>query len=68
MGVYQGELYVGTWPKGKIAVWRDGKWVDKGQPGDATEVIGLTVYNGSFYAGTIPRAELFRMCPQVHRP
>ena len=28
--------------------------------GDATEVIGLTVYNGSLYAGTIPRAELFR--------
>jgi hypothetical protein len=28
--------------------------------GDATEVVGLTVYNGGLYAGTIPRAELFR--------
>lgn len=61
LGVYQGELYAGTWPKGKITVWRGGKWVDMGQPGDCTEVIGLTVYNGCFYAGTIPRAEVFRL-------
>ena len=46
--------------KGKVAVRRDDKWVDLGQLGDATEVIGLTTYNGSLYAGTIPRAELFR--------
>lgn len=61
LGVYQGELHAGTWPKGRIAVWRDGKWIDRGRPGDSTEVIGLTVYNGSFYAGTIPRAEVFRL-------
>ena len=42
-------------------MWRDGKWIDRGRPGDSTEVIGLTVYNGSFYAGTIPRAEVFRL-------
>ena len=60
LGVYQGELYIGSWPKGKVAVRRDSKWVDLGRVGDATEVIGLTVYNGSLYAGTIPRAELFR--------
>jgi hypothetical protein len=60
LGVYQGELFAGTWPKGRIAVFREGKWHDRGQLGDATEVIALTVYNGSFYAGTIPRAEVFR--------
>ena len=60
IGIYQGELYIGSWPKGKVAVLRDGKWIDLGQLGDASEVIGLAVYNGSFYAGTIPRAELFR--------
>jgi hypothetical protein len=60
LGVYQGELYIGSWPKGKVAVRRENKWVDLGQLGDATEVIGLTTYNGSLYAGTIPRAELFR--------
>jgi len=60
LGVYQGELYMGSWPKGKVAVLRKGKWVDLGRLGDATEVIALTVYNGSFYAGSIPRAEVFR--------
>jgi hypothetical protein len=60
MGVHRGELYVGTWPLGKIAVLRDGKWQDSGHPGDSTEVIGLTTYNGTLYAGTIPRAEVFR--------
>lgn len=60
LGVFQGELHAGTWPKGKVAVWRNGKWVDRGRLGDATEVIALTAYNGCFYAGTIPRAEVFR--------
>jgi hypothetical protein len=60
IGSYQGELYVGTWPKGKVAVRGDNKWVDLGRLGDATEVIGLSAYNGSLFAGTIPRAELFR--------
>jgi hypothetical protein len=59
-GVYHGELHIGSWPMGKVAVWRDGKWVDMGRLGDATEVVSLSVYNGSFYAGTIPRAEVFR--------
>lgn len=60
LGVYRGELHAGTWPKGKVAVLRDGRWVDRGRLGDATEVIALTVYNGCLYAGTIPRAEVFR--------
>ncbi|HEX2474107.1 MAG TPA: hypothetical protein VHK01_05150, partial [Lacipirellulaceae bacterium] len=59
-GVFQGNLYVGTWPLGKVAVWRDGHWTDLGRLGDATEVTALTTYNGCFYAGTIPRAEVFR--------
>jgi hypothetical protein len=59
-GVFRGELFAGTWPLGKVAVLRQGKWVDAGHPGDATEVIALVPYNGTFYAGTIPRAEVFR--------
>lgn len=59
-GVYRGELYVGTWPLGKVAVRRNNKWIDVGRLGDATEIVGLTVYNGSFYGGSIPRAEVFR--------
>lgn len=39
-----------------------GGWTDCGRPGGKThiEVVGLTAYNGGFFAGTIPRAELFR--------
>jgi len=59
-GAYQGEWFVGTWPFGKVAVQREGKWVDLGRLGDSTEIVGLTLYNGSLYAGAIPRAEVFR--------
>ena len=34
--------------------------MDCGRPGDWIEVNGLAVYNGKLYAGTIPRAEVFR--------
>jgi hypothetical protein len=60
LGLHAGELYAGSWPSGKVAARWDKKWVDLGRLGDATEVVGLTVFNGCFYAGTIPRAELFR--------
>jgi hypothetical protein len=43
-----------------VAVLRGGKWIDLGRLSDATEVVALAAYNGSFYAGTIPRAELLR--------
>jgi hypothetical protein len=59
-GVYRGEMYFGTWPFGKVAVRRNEKWVDVGRLGDATEIVDLTVYNGSLYGGSIPRAEVFR--------
>lgn len=61
LGVFHGELYAGSWPKGKVAVLRKGQWVDLGRLGDATEVIALCPYNGTLYAGTIPRAEVFRL-------
>jgi hypothetical protein len=61
LGVYGGELHIGSWPKGKVAAWRDSEWVDLGRLGDATEVVSLTTYNGALYAGSIPRAEVFRL-------
>jgi concanavalin A-like lectin/glucanase superfamily protein len=59
-GVFGDQLYVGTWPLGKVAVLRNGHWEDVGRLGDATEIVGLTVYNGCLYGGSIPRAEVFR--------
>ena len=66
MGVYQGELYVGSWPLGKMSVLRDGKWMDLGRLGDATEIVGVNSYNGCLYVGTIPRAEVFRFDGRDH--
>jgi hypothetical protein len=36
------------------------KWTDCGRLGDSIEINGLAVYNGKLYAGSIPRAEVFR--------
>ena len=51
----------GPWEGGRK---RGGKWEDLGRLGDSTEVVGLTLYNGSLYAGAIPRAEVFRSTVQ----
>ncbi|MHB1455545.1 MAG: LamG-like jellyroll fold domain-containing protein [Armatimonadota bacterium] len=73
-GVYQGKLYVGTWPDGLLMRYdTDGKWTDCGWVGspDKTdlgggnishinEVNSLIVYNGSFYSGVIPKGEVCR--------
>ncbi len=59
-GVFGDELYVGTWPLGMVAVRRNDKWEDMGRLGDAYEIVALAVYNGSFYGGSIPRAEVYR--------
>jgi hypothetical protein len=60
--VYRGRLIAGTWPDGKVAVYRGGqKWEEMGRVGaDGTEVCGLVVYNGKLYGGSIPRAEVCR--------
>ena len=65
--VYDGELFAGTWPYGKVLRYAGGdQWVDCGQLGIATdkfrinEINDLTVYNGKLYAGVIPKAEVYR--------
>lgn len=59
-GIFGDELYVGTWPLGTVAVRRQDQWQDVGRLGDAFEIVALAAYNGSFYGGSIPRAEVFR--------
>jgi hypothetical protein len=60
--LYQGELYAGTWPEGKVAEYQGGEdWKIVGRVGvDGTEVNALAVYNGKLYGGSIPRAEVCR--------
>jgi len=60
MTVYRGELYVGTWPLGKIAVHREGKWVDCCQIPFTPEIYSFAVYNGKLYIATIPYGDIFR--------
>lgn len=59
--INQGQLYVGTWPSGKVFRYLDdNEWEDAGRLGEEKEVMGMAVYNGKMYGGTLPLAEVFR--------
>ena len=61
IAIYEGELYVGTWPTGTVFRWDGGEgWMDCGRLGDELEVMGMMVYNGKLYAGTLPLAQVYR--------
>ena len=57
---YQGKLQVATWRTGKVFAWDQGAWQDRGRLGEEFEVMGLLVYNGALYGGTLPLAQLYR--------
>lgn len=58
--VYQGRLYVGTWPKGRVYRFEDiNNWTDIGRLGNELEVMGMLVHNGRLIAGTLPLAEVY---------
>ena len=59
---YQGQLYVGTWPSGKVyRLNSQDKWEDWGRLGMELEVMGMLNHNGKLYAGTLPLAEVYRL-------
>lgn len=62
MTIYQGKLYAGTWPEGKVSLYEGGEsWREIGRVGvDGSEVNSLVVYNGKLYGGSLPRAEVCR--------
>ncbi len=56
-----GELFVGSWPSGKVFVLKEpGVWEDRGRLGEEKESMGMAVYNGKLYAGTLPLAQVYR--------
>lgn len=58
---YQGALFVGSWPSGKVfELEGPGVWTDRGQLGEEKESMGMAVYNGMLYAGTLPLAQVYR--------
>jgi hypothetical protein len=58
---HQGELFVGSWPSGKVFVLGEpGQWQDRGRLGEEKESMGMAVYNGKLYGGTLPLAQVYR--------
>lgn len=58
---YRDALHVSTWPSGKVyRLGADERWADAGRLGTELEVMGMLVHNGTFYAGSLPRAEVYR--------
>jgi hypothetical protein len=58
---HQGELFVGSWPSGKVFVLGEpGNWQDRGRLGEERESMGMAVYNGKLYGGTLPLAQVYR--------
>ncbi len=57
---YLGQLQVATWRTGKVFAWDKDAWQDRGRLGEELEVMGMLVHNGSFYAGTLPLAQIYR--------
>ena len=59
--VYAGQLYVGTWPSGRVYRFQEpNHWQDCGRLGDELEVMGMLVHNGRLIAGTLPLAEVYQ--------
>lgn len=58
--VYEGELYVATWPSGRVYRFEGiNQWTDVGRLGEEEEVMGMLVHNGRLIAGTLPLAEAY---------
>lgn len=57
---HHGRLQVATWRSGKVFEWDGRSWQDRGRLGEELEAMGMLVYNGSLYAGSLPLAWLCR--------
>lgn len=58
---FNGELLAGTWKGAKVfAIEAPHRYRDLGLLGREEEVMGMAVYNGKLYAGTLPLAQIYR--------
>jgi hypothetical protein len=54
-------MYVGSWPNGSVYRYKGVKqWINSGRLGKEEEVMGMAVYNGKLYGGTLPLAQVYR--------
>lgn len=66
--VHDNALHIGTWPDGKVHRLDDGVWKDTGRLGEELEVMGMASFNGKFYGGTLPAADLYRLDAEATDP
>ena len=59
--VYNGKLYGGTSPNGKLYEWNGtNAWIEKAPKlGGENNIYSLCVYNGKLYGGTAPNGKLY---------
>ena len=62
LAIFGDTLQAGHWPLGRVSSWDRGahRWRQSGRLGDSTEINAMAAFNGKFYAGALPRAEVFR--------
>lgn len=61
LAVVAGQLYVGTWPSGRVYRFKEpNQWDDCGRLGDELEVMGMLVHNGRLLGGTLPLAQVYQ--------
>ncbi len=61
IGIYQGRMYVGTWPNGTVFRYEDsGDWTNCGRLGKEEEIQALLEFNGQLFAGSLPTAKVCR--------
>jgi hypothetical protein len=61
LAVVAGQLYVGTWPSGRVYRFKEpNQWDDCGRLGEELEVMGMLVHNGRLLGGTLPLAEVYQ--------
>ena len=58
--VYNGKLYGGTYPNGKLYEWNGtNAWIEKAPKLGESIIYSLCVYNGKLYGGTVPNGKLY---------
>ena len=54
-------MHTGTWKEGKVFRYLGpNQWEDTGRLGNELEVMGLALFNGKLYGGTLPLAQVYR--------
>ena len=59
--IYRNRMWSGTWRGAAVYAFDGAEWELQGFPGLELETMGLAIYNGKLYAGTLPLGGAFRL-------